>query len=138
MAKEIEKTLTMSNSMNILDLPDEMLCAILKKLSMVDVFYSVVDVNERFDRLALHSLDVHHLDFVVKPLVKHYSSSIDDQLLDEICKRILPRIWNDVYKLIVEPLALERVLGIAHYPHLYSLSLINFPAETLLSQLSGK
>jgi hypothetical protein len=139
---EDRKTSTMSNlyrnSMNILDLPDEMLCAILKKLNMVEIFYSLVDVNERFDRLALDSLYIHHLVFVVKPLVKRYSSSIDDQVLEQICRKILPRIWNDVYKLTVEPLSLERVLGIANYPHLHSLSLVNFPAETLLSQLTGK
>src|SRR5271169_1904267 len=79
------------NSMNILDLPDEMLCAILNKLNMVDVFYSLVDVNERFDRLVLDPLYIHHhhhhLDFVVEPLVKRYSSSIDDQVLDEICRK---------------------------------------------------
>ena len=124
--------------MNILDLPNELLCAILNKLSMVDVFYSLVDVNKRCDRLALDSLYVHHLDLVVKSKVKHYSSSTSDQVLNKICKTILPRICNDVYKLSVEPLSLEPVLGIAHYPRLHTLALVNFPTERLLSQLTGK
>ena len=136
------KALTMSNlyrnSTNILDLPDEMLCAILNKLNMIDIFYSLVDANQRFDRLALDSIDIHHLNFVDKPLVKRYSSSIDDQVLDQICRKLFPRICNDVYKLTIEPLSLERVLGIGDYPHLHSVSLINFPTETLLSQLTGK
>ncbi len=124
--------------MNILNLPDEMLYAILNKLSMVNVFYSLVDVNERFDRLALDSLYIHHLNFMGKPLVKCYPSSTDDQVLDQICRKILPRICNNVYKLTVGRLSLERVLGIADYPQLYSLSLVHFPVKTLLSQLSGK
>ena len=124
--------------MNILDLPDEMLCAILNKLSMVDIFYSLVDVDERLDRLVLHSLYVYHLNFVIKSLVKRYSSSIDDQVLDHVCRKLFPRVCNDVYRLTVEPLSLERVLGIAHYPHLSSLSLINFPGKALVSQLTGK
>ena len=73
--------------MNILALPDEMLCAILNKLHMVDVFYSLVNVNERFDRLALDSLYVHHLDFVIKPIVKPYSSSIDKQVLEKFLQK---------------------------------------------------
>ena len=120
------KTSTMvnfdTNPMNLFTLPDEMLCAILNKLSMVDVFYSLVGVNERFDRLALDSLYIHHLYLVVKPIVRRYSSSTGDQVLDNICKTILPQICNDVYKLTVELLSLELVLGIAHYPHLHSLS----------------
>jgi hypothetical protein len=126
------------NSVNILDLPDEMLCAILNNLSMVDIFYSLVDVNERFERIALHCIDIHHLNFVVESLVERYCCSIDERVLDQICRKILPRICNDVYKLTVEPLSLKRVLGIADYPHLHSLSLINFPAKKLLSQLTGK
>jgi len=121
---------------NILDLPDEMLRAIFNKLNMVDVFYSLVDVNQRFDRLALDSLYVRHLDFVVKPLLKHDCSSVDHQVLDQICRRILPRIHHKINKLTVEPSSMERVLG-THYPQLHSLSLVNFRAETLLQHLTG-
>ena len=36
---------------NIVDLPDEILFHILKKLNNFDVLYSLVGVNERLDRL---------------------------------------------------------------------------------------
>ena len=124
--------------MNILALPDELLYAILNKLRMIDVFYSLVNVNERFDRLVLDSLYVRHLDFVFIPLVKRYSTSINNQVFDQICRKVLPRINSHVYKLSVGPLTLERVLDIANYPHLHSLSLVSFTAERLLSQLTGK
>jgi hypothetical protein len=122
---------------NILDLPDEMLHAIFNKLNTVDVFYSLVDVNQRFDRLALDSLYIRHLDFVVKPLLKHGCSSVDHQVLDKICSNILPRIHHKITKLTVEPLPMERVLGTTHYPQLHALSLVNFRAETLLQHLTG-
>jgi hypothetical protein len=44
---------SLNNRLSILDLPDEMLLTIFNKLNMVDVLYSLVDVNERFDRLVL-------------------------------------------------------------------------------------
>ena len=50
------------NHLNIFDLPDEILFIILKKLNMVDVVYSLVDVNQRFDRLAVDSLYVRNLN----------------------------------------------------------------------------
>ena len=103
------------NCMNIFDLPDEMLCAILNKLSMVDVFYSLVDVNERFDRVALDSMCNHHVDLVLKRSIQ-YVPSTDAQIVDQICRKVLPRINSHVYKLSVEPLALNCVLGIANYP----------------------
>ena len=122
--------------MDLLDLPDEILCAILNKLNMIDVFDSLVDVDERFDRLVFDPLFTHHVDLVLKPLISN-SSSIDDQRLDRVCTKILPRINCHVSKLTLDPLSLERVLATADYPHLHTLSLIHFPAETLLSQLKG-
>ena len=122
--------------MNILDLPDEILYFILNKISMVDVFYSLIEVNQRFDRLALDAVYTHHLNLVVQPSVKRYSSVIADQDLEQICRKILPRINSHVYKLSVAPLSLEH-LGAANYPQLYSLVLVHFPTKTLSSQLTG-
>ncbi|CAF1532490.1 unnamed protein product, partial [Rotaria sordida] len=53
-------------NINILDLPDEILFAIFNKLNMIDVFYSLVDVNKRFNRLILDPFYIHNLDLTVK------------------------------------------------------------------------
>jgi hypothetical protein len=37
----------MNKCLNILDLPDEILLVILNKMNMVDVLYSLIDVNQR-------------------------------------------------------------------------------------------
>jgi hypothetical protein len=55
-----------NNNINILDLPDEILQFIFNKLNIVDILYSLVDVNQRFDRLALDPLYIQHLDSVIK------------------------------------------------------------------------
>jgi len=125
-----------SNDINILDLPDEMLRAIFNKLNMVDILYSLVDVNQRFNRLALDSLYIYHLDFVVKQSDIH-NSSVDFNILEGICKKILPRINEKVNKITVEPLSMERVLGAVHYPQLHSLSVINIQDKIFLQHLAG-
>ena len=125
-----------TNRMNIFDLPDEILCTILNKINMIDVFDSLVHINERFHRLIFDTLFICHVDLVPKSSIEN-SSSVDDQSLDRICRNILPQINCHVFKLTVDPLSLERVLVTADYPHLNTLSLINFPAKVLLSQLTG-
>ncbi|CAF1587492.1 unnamed protein product, partial [Rotaria magnacalcarata] len=39
------------STVQLVDLPDEMLIEILKKLTNVDVLYSMLGVSQRFDRL---------------------------------------------------------------------------------------
>jgi hypothetical protein len=63
-----------NNNNNILDLPNEILQFIFNKLNTVDMLYSLVDVNQRFDRLTLHSLYIHHLNFAAEPSNEYHSS----------------------------------------------------------------
>jgi len=107
---------------------------------MVDVFYSLVDVNRRFDRLVFDSLYIHHLDMTTVMNINSahdQSSSIDTQVLSEICSKVLPRIDHQVHKLTVEQDSMKRILLAANYGQLYSLSLINFQEEILYQYLTG-
>jgi len=55
---------TLNNkNINILDLPDEILFIIFNKLHMIEMFYSLVNVNQRFDRLVLDPMN--HLCFIL-------------------------------------------------------------------------
>ncbi len=58
-------------------LPDEMLLNIFTKLNMIDKFYSLVEVNQRFDRLTLDSLHIYHLDFATNQDKLDHNSSVD-------------------------------------------------------------
>jgi hypothetical protein len=125
-----------NNNINILDLPDELLCVIFNKLNMMDMFYSLVDVNQRFNRLIFDSLYIHHLNFAIKRFDVHHYSMYND-ILDRICSKILPQINDKVNKLTVDPLSMERILCAVHYPQLHSLSLINYQLKTLSQHLSS-
>src|ERR1700722_11419857 len=103
-----------NNSINILNLPNEILISICKKLSMIHVLYSLVDVNERFNRLVFDPLYINNLDLTVKSSFNRMSS-ISNQMLDTICKKILPRIHHQVNKLTCEAHSIERILTI-DYP----------------------
>jgi len=129
-----------NNSLNILDLPDEILFIIFQKLNMVDVLYSLVDVNQRFERLTLDSLYIRDLDITsIMAFNSLYdeTSSIDTQVLSRICEKILSRIHHQVHKLTVEEYSMQQILLAANYPQLYSLSLINFQEKTLHQYLTG-
>jgi hypothetical protein len=125
---------------NILDLPDEILFIIFKKLNTIDVFYSFGDVNRRFNRLALDFLYIRHLDMTTFRSIKsEYDriSSIDAQILSEICVKLVPRIHHQVHKLTVQQDSIQQILHGGNYPQLYSLSLINFEQEILYQYLKG-
>ncbi|CAF3672013.1 unnamed protein product [Rotaria sp. Silwood1] len=126
-----------NNFINILDLPNEILLTIIKKLNMVDVLYSLVDINERLNQLVFDPFYIHNLDMTMKSSSDD-TSSISDQVLNRICKNILPRIHHHVNKLTVEPHSLKHILFNGNiYPQLFSLSFINFQEEMLYQYLTG-
>ena len=117
-----------------------MLISIFNKLNNVDILYSLVDVNQRFDRLVVDSLYVRDLNMTnIMSINSLYNqtSSIDTQVLSEICSKVLPQIDHQVHKLTVEQGTMKRILLAANYGQLYSLSLINFQEEILYQYLTG-
>jgi hypothetical protein len=125
-----------NDHVNILDLPNELLQIIFNKLNMIDVLYSLVDVNERFDQLVFDPLYIHNLDMTIKSLSDD-TSLIHDEILEKICEKILPRIHDEVNKISVEPNSMKRILHAVNYSRLYTLSLINFEEKILLHYLTG-
>ncbi|CAF3200213.1 unnamed protein product [Rotaria sp. Silwood2] len=104
---------------------------------MVDVLYSLVDINERMNQLVLDPFYIRNRDMTMKSSSDE-TSSIFDQVLNRICKNILPRIHHHVNKLTVEPHSLKHILLNGNiYPQLFSLSLINFQEEILYQYLTG-
>ncbi|CAF3418679.1 unnamed protein product, partial [Rotaria sp. Silwood1] len=127
------------NNPTILDLPDEILLIIFNKLNTIDALYSLVDVNERFDRLVLNSLHIRNLDTTSMVIKSYYDRtfSIDNNVLPKICEKILPRIHHQLNKLTIEQNSMERILLTVNYPQLYLLSLVNFQEEILFQYLTG-
>lgn len=127
------------STLNLLDLPNEILLIIFNKLDMVDVLYSLVDVSTRLNQLILHPLYIRQLDVTSENMKSMFDRTfvVNNEVLDRICENILARIHHEVGRLSVEPHGLDRLLQTVNYPSLYSLSLIDFSVQTLLKCLTG-
>jgi hypothetical protein len=125
---------------NILDLPNEILFIIFNKLNMIDVLYSLVDITQRFNQLVFDPFYIRNLNMTSMKMKSYYDRiySIDNQVLDRICKNILPRISHQINELIVEQYSMEHVLHSINYPQLYSLTFMNFSEEILFNYLTSK
>jgi len=128
-ASQSEKKMSRSD-VHLLDLPDEVLLTILKKLNNIDVLYSLLDVNnERLDILAQEKTFSNILNFV----------SVDQICsIDRYCIDILPRIHYNVKYFILEPVLMERILLAADYPNLTKLKIFNFERQIALYHFTSK
>ncbi|CAF3425187.1 unnamed protein product [Rotaria socialis] len=113
------------SNVTFLDLPDEILLIILKKLDNMDVLYSLLDVdNQRLDTIILDKAFTKTLNFVLTTIADDVLS-IADSMLNRYCSNILPKIDHNVTSLILEAEAMERILLAADYPNLTELKLFN-------------
>ncbi|CAF1433951.1 unnamed protein product [Adineta steineri] len=107
---------------------------------MAEVLYSLVDVNRRFDRLALDFLYINDLNMTDTVTINSFCEqpcSIGVQVILKISEKILPRIHDQVHKLTIDEFTIKSILVATKYPQLYSLSLINFEEEILYQYLTG-
>ncbi|CAF3391175.1 unnamed protein product [Rotaria socialis] len=117
------------SSVHLLDLPNEMLFNILKKLDNVDVLYSLAGINnERLDSITREETFSKILNFSL--VIRN--TKIIDAVLDRFCNYILPRIHYNVKCLIVEPTSMERILLATDYPNLTELKIFNFQRDSSL------
>lgn len=142
MNKSYELNMNNSNNnhdLNLLNLPNEILIIILNKLNMADIFYSLVDVNQRFNEIIFDPLSICTLNLTSMTIksVSNRTFSIENYILDQICSKILPRISHYVNELIIEQNSMERVFDNFDFPQLSSLSLIDFEDKVLLKHLTG-
>ncbi|CAF1526159.1 unnamed protein product [Rotaria magnacalcarata] len=109
------------SNVHLLDLPNEILLTILRKLNNIDVLYSLLDINNgRLDIIAQEKTFTNILNFV----------HIDEiSLIDRFCMYILPRINHNIKYFILEPNFMERILLAAVYPNLTELKLLNFEQQ---------
>jgi len=76
-------------SVNIVDLPEEILLHILKKLNNFDVLYSLVGVNKQLDRLAC-DIDFTRLVDLMTIELNRVTDLRGNAILDRFCMEILP------------------------------------------------
>jgi hypothetical protein len=122
------------SGVKLLDLSDEILLMIFKKLNNTDVLYSLLNINnERLNILAQEKIFSETLNFVSSDNI----SSIDQRKLDRFCIDILPRIHHNVKHFVLEPTSMERILLATNYPNLTELKIFNFKQEIALSYFTS-
>ncbi|CAF0798981.1 unnamed protein product [Adineta steineri] len=118
------------SNIHLLDLPDEILLIILKKLNNIDVLYSLFDINNgRLDILAQGITFTDILKFI----------SIDNiPIIDRFCIDILPRINHNVKCFAFDPVFMERILLATDYPNLTKLTIIHFQKAIALNYFTDE
>jgi hypothetical protein len=110
--------------MNILDLPDEILLTIFKKLHDFDVLYSLLGVNKKLDNVACDINFTRAIDLTT--VSSDEANDVkNNAILDRFCLHILPRIYDKVECLTIQACFLERVLYAGNYLNLHKLTLVN-------------
>jgi hypothetical protein len=114
------------SSVNLLDLPDEILIIILKNLNYIDdVLYSLIAVDQKFDRLTRDIILTQSLDLTSKNSSNDNDHSKMNSILDQICLQILPEIQHNIQCLTLDSWSMNRVLRIGQYPQLHKLTLVD-------------
>jgi hypothetical protein len=121
---------------NLLDLPNEILLIILKKLDNINVLYSFRDVGvERLELLAQDEIFTNTLNFT--PIASYRICSVNNSILDRFCIDILPQIQYSIRYLIVEPTAMERIALADDYPNLTKLKIYQFNKDVVSHYFTG-
>ncbi|CAF4410268.1 unnamed protein product [Rotaria sp. Silwood2] len=125
------------SSVQLNDLPDEIIFFILKKLNKLDVLYSFIGVNKRFNRIVRESIFTHKLT-----LFNYLSCDciypLSDLMLDRYCLQILPKIGHKIKWLDLEPLSMQRILLSVNYPNVFGFGIYNIEKQAVLNLFNGK
>jgi len=117
----------------LMDLPDEIIIMILKKLENVEVLYSFMGINTRLNQI------VHDPIFTTKITIRILifpTSILPSEVLDRFCCQILPKIHHKIEWLNIESIYIDRVLLSGVYPNLRQLGIFIRDTEPF-QQLTG-
>jgi hypothetical protein len=135
------------SSVQLDDLPDEILMIIFKKLNNITLLYSLIGANIRLNKIVCDSIFTNHLtlvNFAPSHFIMKASSPIyfayplPDPIVDRFCLHILPEIHQNIKWLDLESLSMERILLSTNYPNLSGIALYNIPIERAVHLFSGK
>lgn len=124
-------------NVQLLDLPNEMLITIMKKLDNVDVLYSLFGINKRLSCLIEDNRFSNILKFVSITSTDNVCS-IPDRMLNRFYVSILPKIDHNIKCLVLEPLSMENILLAANYPNLTEIKIFNFNKNFVSRYFTGK
>ncbi len=120
-----------------MDLPNEILMMIFKKLTNEAVLYSIMGINMRLNRIMSDPSFTNQIS-----LIKHHSScdftsALPGVMLDRFYFQILPQIHHKIKWLHLETLSMERILLATDYPKLRQLDIFSMNEETDIQLFSS-
>lgn len=115
------------NEVHLLDLPNEILYFIFKKLDNIHVLYSFLGSNnERLNAIVQDEMFTTNLDFLsISNSTDENCSTIIDSIFNRFHCSILPKIHQNIKSLSIESNAIKRILCAAVYSNLTELKLFN-------------
>jgi hypothetical protein len=119
------------------DLPEEVLLIIFMKLDSAELLYSLIDVNQRLNRILHDSVFTSHLTLMTR-LSNNSIIPFSDSMLHRFCVQILPQIHYKIKWLELESSSMERILLSTSYPNLYRLDLYDQEVGRAALLLAGK
>lgn len=124
-------------TVSMMDLPDEILLIIWNKLNKIDILYSFIGVNKRFDKLVRDVVYTRSIE-LIKTNSTDDDHSLPELILNQFCLSILPQIHHYIECLTLEPFSMKRILNSGNYPKLSKLTLLNFEQEFAWDYFTGK
>jgi hypothetical protein len=131
------------SSVQLNDLPDEILLKIFQNLDNTTLLYSLSGINRQLNDVVHDSIFTSCLilltiisDRSKKTIVQ--SISLSNPIIDRFCLQILPNIHEKIKWLHLEPSSMNRILDAANYPNLSAVSLYNIPADAVVDLFSSK
>ncbi|CAF3169701.1 unnamed protein product [Rotaria sp. Silwood2] len=111
------------------DLPDEILMIIFKKMSNLEVLYSLQGVTQRLNKIVHDSIFTSRLTFVKWLSHNFIDLFCCNMILVRFCLQILPEIHDKIKWLDLESSSMKHVLRATDYPNLHTLGLYNINEE---------
>ncbi len=125
-------------AVDLLDLPDEILLIIMKRITYAEVLYSFLGVNKRLDKLARSLTCTKCLDFSsISSTPEFPFDNYNVQVVDRYCRFILPEIDQKLEELIINQWWMKDILFTGQYPNLRRISIRDYWPHLLSRDLTG-
>ncbi|CAF1372803.1 unnamed protein product [Rotaria magnacalcarata] len=118
-------------SIELNDLPNEIIVFILRKLYDAEVLYSLIGVNKRLTKITHDSIFTSHLTLTY--FSNDFPYPLPDSMLDRFCSQILHEIHHKIKWLTLESTSMQRILRATNYPNLYGLGLYGINVNEAIS-----
>ena len=126
------------SSVQLMDLPDEILMMIFKRLANEEVLYSMMGINVRLDQIVRDPSFTNQVSLIKYHSSRYRTSALPDVILDRFCLYILPQIHHQINWLHLETLSMERILLANNYPNLRQLDIFSMNEEIDIERFSSK